>query len=65
MSMVGVTGFFLASTSSMSLGSPSVTFRSLIPAKWNVLSVIWVPGSPIDWAVMIPTAWPGSTCALL
>ena len=48
----------------MSLGSPSVTFLSLTPAKWKVLSVICVPGSPIDCAVTTPTASPGSAIAL-
>ena len=28
---------------SFSLGTPSVTFILATPAKWNVLSVIWVP----------------------
>ena len=28
------------------------------PAKWKVLSVIWVPGSPIDCAHTAPTAVP-------
>ena len=28
------------------------------PAKWKVFSVICVPGSPTDWAVMAPTASP-------
>ena len=30
------------------------------PAKWNVLRVIWVPGSPMLWAQIAPTAEPGS-----
>ena len=29
-----------------------------IPPTWNVLSVSWVPGSPIDWAAITPTASP-------
>ena len=28
------------------------------PPMWNVLIVSWVPGSPIDWAAIIPTASP-------
>ena len=28
------------------------------PPTWNVLSVNWVPGSPIDWAATTPTASP-------
>ena len=33
-------------------------FIDATPAKWNVLRVIWVPGSPIDWAPTAPTADP-------
>ena len=33
----------------LSLGIPRVTFISPRPAKWNVLSVIWVDGSPTDY----------------
>ena len=61
--MEGLAGIFLASTSSISLGRPSVTSRSLTPAKWKVLSVICVPGSPMDWAATMPEASPGSTVA--
>ena len=28
------------------------------PPVWNVRIVSWVPGSPIDWAAMMPTASP-------
>ena len=28
------------------------------PPIWKVLMVSWVPGSPIDWAAIIPTASP-------
>ena len=28
---------------------------------WNVRMVSWVPGSPMDWAAMMPTASPGPT----
>ena len=31
------------------------------PPIWNVLIVNWVPGSPIDWAAIIPTASPTFT----
>ncbi len=31
------------------------------PPMWNVRMVSCVPGSPIDWAEMIPTASPRST----
>lgn len=41
-------------------GIPKVTFISPLPAKWKVLRVIWVEGSPIDWAARRPTASPGS-----
>ena len=29
-----------------------------IPPTWKVLSVSWVPGSPMDWAATTPTASP-------
>ena len=32
-----------------------------MPPVWNVRMVSCVPGSPIDWAAMIPTASPSST----
>ena len=32
-----------------------------VPPMWNVRMVSWVPGSPIDWAAMTPTATPSST----
>src|SRR3989344_1782509 len=57
---IGVLGVFLASNNSINLGSPNVTDTSATPAKWNTFRVIWVPGSPIDSAVMIPIASPGS-----
>eukprot|EP00499_Haloplacidia_sp_CaronLabIsolate_P012258 CAMPEP_0196774152 /NCGR_PEP_ID=MMETSP1104-20130614/3211_1 /TAXON_ID=33652 /ORGANISM="Cafeteria sp., Strain Caron Lab Isolate" /LENGTH=54 /DNA_ID=CAMNT_0042144305 /DNA_START=63 /DNA_END=224 /DNA_ORIENTATION=- len=37
-------------------GIPNVTFTDPCPAKWNVLSVICVDGSPMDCAAMAPTA---------
>ena len=43
---------------SIYLGTPCVMFIESTPAKWNVLSVIWVPGSPILWAQRAPTAVP-------
>mmetsp|Transcript_10660 Transcript_10660/g.33980 ORF Transcript_10660/g.33980 Transcript_10660/m.33980 type:complete len:262 (-) Transcript_10660:2877-3662(-) len=39
---------------SLSRGTPSVTFFADTPAKWNVLSVICVAGSPMDWAASTP-----------
>ena len=53
--------FLLALMISLILGTPSVTFIDATPAKWNVFSVIWVPGSPMDWAPNAPTVDPGST----
>lgn len=49
---------------STDLGIPRVTFISPLPAKWKVLRVIWVEGSPILWAASSPTASPGSHNAL-
>ena len=50
MSMFGVLmNFEAVISSSRNRGIPSVTFISPRPAKWNVLRVIWVDGSPIDW----------------
>jgi len=36
-----------------------------MPPVWKVRMVSWVPGSPIDWAAMMPTASPMSTSRLL
>jgi hypothetical protein len=46
--MIGVLMDLAAFIISLMRGTPSVTFIEATPAKWNVLSVIWVPGSPID-----------------
>ncbi len=35
--------------------------RDAVPPMWKVRIVNWVPGSPIDWAAMTPTARPSST----
>ena len=32
-----------------------------VPPMWKVRMVSWVPGSPMDWAAMTPTAMPIST----
>ena len=40
-----------------------MTFISATPALCNARSVIWVPGSPIDCAAMIPTDSWASTSA--
>jgi len=59
--MIGVEIFLAALMISLMRGTPSVMFIEATPAKWNVLSVICVPGSPIDCAPTAPTAVPGST----
>jgi len=40
--------------------SDSSTERLAVPPMWKVRMVSWVPGSPIDWAAMMPTARPRS-----
>ena len=49
---------FAAFMISFMRGTPSVTFMDATPAKWKVLSVIWVPGSPMDCAPTAPTVEP-------
>ncbi len=49
-----------ASKSSTTRGRPCVMSAPETPPVWNVRMVSWVPGSPIDWAAMMPTASPGS-----
>lgn len=46
---------------SFSLGIPSVIFAPPWPAKWKVFSVIWVEGSPILYAAIVPTFSPAFT----
>lgn len=46
-------------------GTPRVTFLEEIPAEWKVFRVIWVAGSPTDWAPMLPTISPGCTMAVV
>jgi hypothetical protein len=41
-------GFPAAMINSLRRGIPRVTFTSPFPAKWKVLRVIWVDGSPMD-----------------
>ena len=36
----------------------SILPRAAAPPMWNVRIVSWVPGSPIDWLAMMPTASP-------
>ena len=50
-----------ASNSSTTRGRPCVMSSPATPPVWNVRIVSWVPGSPIDWAAMMPTASPMST----
>ena len=38
----------------------SVSTLLAVPPMWNVRIVSWVPGSPMDWAAMMPTASPSS-----
>lgn len=56
--IIGVLMDLAAFMISLMRGTPSVTFIEATPAKWNVLSVIWVPGSPIDCAPTAPTVEP-------
>lgn len=48
---------------SFNLGTPKVTFFEETPAKWKVLSVIYVAGSPRLCAAIDPTISPGWTRA--
>ena len=50
-----------ASNSSSTRGRPAVMSRPATPPVWNVRMVSCVPGSPIDWAAMMPTASPMPT----
>ena len=47
-----------ASNSSTTRGRPCVMSAPATPPVWNVRMVSCVPGSPIDWAAMMPTASP-------
>ena len=58
--MIGVLMTLAALMISLIRGTPSVTFMDATPAKWKVLSVICVPGSPIDCAPTAPTVEPMS-----
>lgn len=55
--------FLLASNNSYNLGTPRVTFLSDTPAKWKVFRVIYVVGSPIDYAAIAPILSPGCAYA--
>ena len=52
---------FRASNNSTILGRPDVISNPTTPPVWKVLMVSCVPGSPMDWAEIIPTASPTST----
>ena len=56
--MMGVLIFLVALMISLMRGTPSVTFMAATPAKWNVFSVICVPGSPMLCAPTAPTVAP-------
>ena len=50
-----------ASNSSTTRGRPpAMSPPPAMPPVWKVRMVSWVPGSPIDWAAMTPTASPSS-----
>ncbi len=46
-------------------GRPWVISPPATPPVWKVRMVSWVPGSPMDWAAMMPTASPASTGLLV
>ncbi len=50
-----------ASKSSSTRGRPWVMSSPAMPPEWKVRMVSWVPGSPMDWAAMMPTASPRLT----
>ena len=49
-----------ASNSSTTRGRPPAMSAPAMPPVWKVRMVSCVPGSPIDWAAMTPTASPSS-----
>ena len=49
-----------ASNSSTTRGRPWVMSSPAMPPVWKVRMVSCVPGSPMDWAAMTPTASPSS-----
>ena len=61
--MIGVATLLAALMISLMRGTPAVMFMLATPAKWKVLRVICVPGSPMDCAPTAPTALPGSMAA--
>mmetsp|Transcript_99558 Transcript_99558/g.264612 ORF Transcript_99558/g.264612 Transcript_99558/m.264612 type:complete len:243 (-) Transcript_99558:847-1575(-) len=59
MAKEGVLTCFATLINSFSLGTPSVTFLAPTPAKWKVLRVICVAGSPTLCAARVPIISPG------
>lgn len=49
---------FFVVINSFNLGTPNVTFAPPCPAKWKVFNVIYVDGSPKDYAAIAPTGSP-------
>ena len=61
-SLIGATPLGVrASNSSTMRGRPWVMSSPATPPVWNVRIVSCVPGSPMDWAAMMPMASPTST----
>ena len=61
-SLIGATPLGVrASNNSTTRGRPCVMSSPATPPVWKVRIVSWVPGSPIDWAAMMPMASPTST----
>ena len=46
------------STPSLAASKNDCSATWAVPPMWKVRMVSWVPGSPIDWAAMTPTASP-------
>ena len=63
---MSVPSFFRATFTPRNLTTPGLRFSTLdcserrvaAPPMWKVRMVSWVPGSPMDWAAMTPTASP-------
>lgn len=62
--MTGVEMFLEALMISLMRGTPCVMFMLATPAKWNVFSVICVPGSPMLCAPKAPTVEPAHEMSL-
>lgn len=61
--IVGVLMFLATLIISLRRGTPSVTFFDDTPAKWKVFNVIYVAGSPNDYAAIGPIISPGLAMA--